>query len=84
MRRITNNITKKINKEGIIVTKHMQAKKDVRSVLIQNILRDLNVQQANANVRIAINLDISVACATRRMDMKTKGPWSQDHPRCIN
>ena len=43
----------------------MQARKDVRNVVIQNILRDLDVQQANTNVRIAINLVISVACATR-------------------
>ena len=38
----------------------------------------------NTNVRIAINLVISVAYAKRRLDMKTKGPWSQDHPRHIN
>ena len=72
MRTITSNITKKINKEDIIVIKHMQARKDVRSVVIQNILRDLGVQQANTNVRIAINLVISVACATRRLDMEKR------------
>ena len=81
---MTNNITKKINEENIIVIKHTQARKDVRSVVSQGILRDLDVQQANTNVRIAINLVISVACATRRLHMKTKAPWSQDHPRHIN
>ena len=71
MKIITSNITKKINKEDIIVIKHTQARKDVRSVVIQNTLRDIDVQQANINARIAINLVISVACATRRLDMKT-------------
>ena len=77
MRRITSNITKKINKEDIIIViKHMQARKDVRSVVIQNTLRDIDVQQASINARIAINLVISVVCATRRLDVKTKGPRS--------
>ena len=75
---------KQYYKEDIIVTKHTQARKDVRSVTIQNILRDLDIHRTNINARIAINLVISVACATRRLDMKTKGPWSQDHPRLIN
>ena len=84
MMRITSNITKKINKEDIIVIKHTQASKDVRCVVIQDILRDLDVQWANTNVRIALNLVISLAFATRILDMKTKGLWSQDNPRDIN
>ena len=84
MRIITSNITKKINKEDLIVIKHTQARKYVRSVVIQDILRDLDVQQAKTNVRIAINLASSVACATRRIDIKTKGPGNTDHPRHIN
>ena len=79
MRKIMSNITKKINKEEIIVIKHMQAKNYVRSVVIQGKLRDLDVQWPDINIRVAINLVISVACGTRRLDMKTKGPWSWDH-----
>ena len=76
MRRIANNITKRKNEEDVIVIKLMQASKDLRSVVTQDILRDLGVQQANINVRIAIDLVISIAHATRRLDMKTKCPWS--------
>ena len=68
----------------MIVIKHTPARKDVRCMVTQDIWRDLDVQQANTNVRIAKNWVISVACATRRLDMKTKGPSSQDHPRHIN
>ena len=83
MRIITSNIAKKINKEDIIVIKHKQPRKDVRSMVIQDMLRDLDVQQANTYVRIAIKLVISVACAIRSMDMKTKGLWGPDHQRYI-
>ena len=65
MRIITSNITKNRSKEDIIVLKHTQARKDVRCVVTQNILKDLDVQQTNINVRIAINLVISVACGTK-------------------
>ena len=75
---------KQYYKEDIIVIKHMKSRKDVRNVVTQGILRDLDVQWANINARIAINLVISVACATRRLDMRTKGPWSQDHTRHID
>ena len=59
----------KKNKEGHQCTrnmKHMQAQKDVRSVVIHNILRDSDVQLVNANAKIVTNMVISVACATRR------------------
>ena len=46
--------------------KHMQAQIDVRSVVIHNMLRDLDVQLVSTNVRIVISLVISAACATRR------------------
>ena len=72
---------KQYYKEDIIVIKHAQARKDLRSVVIQNILMDLDVQQAHPNVRIAISLVISVAYATRRLDMKTKGPWESRSPK---
>ena len=52
--------------------KHMQAQKDVRSVVIHNMLRDSDVQLANTNVKIAISLVISIACATRRESLRIK------------
>ena len=61
----------------MIITKYIQTRKDVRSVMIQDILRDLDVQLTSTNAEIVTNMDISVACATRRV----KGLWSQDHPK---
>ena len=74
------------NKEGhqyrrnMRITKHMQARKDVRSVVIQDILWDLNVQLASSNAEIVTKMDISVTCAARTV----KGLWSQDHPKHTN
>ena len=73
----TSSITiMKKNNEGHQCTrnmKHMQAQVDVKSVVIQNMLRDLDVQLASTNVKIAISLAILVACATRRKSLNTRG-----------
>ena len=78
----------KKNKEGHQCTrnmKHMQAQIDVRSVVIHNMLRDLDVQLVNTNAEIAINMAISVACATgKKKYLAGKGLWSQDYPKHIN
>ena len=69
----------------MIIIKHTQVKKDVQSVMIHNILRDLDVQPANTNVKIATSKVISVACAKRREKHLTrKSLWSQDHSKHIN
>ena len=50
-------ITMKKNKEGHQCTRnmeHMQAQKDVRSMVIHNMLRDLDVQLVSTNVEIVI------------------------------
>ena len=63
----------KKNKEGHQCTrnvKHTQAQTDVRSVVIHNMLRESDDQLASTNVKIAINLVISVACATRRKNLR--------------
>ena len=44
----------------------MQAQKDVRSVVIHNMLRDLDVQLVSTNAQIVIDMVISVAFATRK------------------
>ena len=63
----------------------MQAQKDVRSVVIHNILMVLDIQLVSTNAEIVTNMVISVACATRRKKHLTrKGLWSQDHPKHIN
>ena len=57
---IKSNITIKKNKDkecykytrNMIITKHMQAKKDVQNVVIHNILRDSDVQLASTNVKL--------------------------------
>ena len=67
---------------NMIIIKHTQVKKDVPNVVIHNIEKDLDVQLASTNVKIAISIVISVACATRReKHMTRKGLWSQDHPK---
>ena len=49
--------------------KHTQAQIDVKSVVIHNMLKDLDVQLVSTNVKIAISLGISVACTTRRKSL---------------
>ena len=51
---------------NMIIIKHIQVKKDDQNVVIHNILRDLDVQLASTNIKIATGMVISVACATRR------------------
>ena len=70
---------------NMIIVKHTQVKKDVQNVVSHNILRDLDDQLASTNVKNAISMVLSVACATRiEKHMTRKGFWSQDHPRHIN
>ena len=47
---------------------HAQAQKDVRSVVIHNILMVLDVQLLGTNVEIFTDMVILVACATRRKE----------------
>ena len=61
------------------IMKHTQAQIDVRSVVIHNTLRDLDVKLVSTNVRIVINLVISVAYATRRKNLSTKGIQVPEH-----
>ena len=85
MRIIISNLTKKKIREDIIVIKHLQAKTDVQSVVTSNTEKALDVQLPSTNVKSAISLVISVACATRKMrHMKIESPWSTDCPRHIN
>ena len=64
--------------------KHMQAEKDISSLVIHNMFRDLDVKLANTNTEIVIHMVISVACDTRKKNLTRKGLWSQDHPKYIN
>ena len=65
--------------------KHAQAQKDVRSVVIHNILMVLDIQLVSTNAEIVTNMVISIACATRREKHLTRnGLWSQDQPKHIN
>ena len=52
---------------------------DVRSVVIHNMLRDLDVQLVSTNVKIVISLVILVACATRRKSLNTRGSQVPEH-----
>ena len=64
--------------------KHMQAQKDVRIVVIHNMMMVLDIQLVGTNAEIVTNMVISVACATRKKNLLTrKGLWSQDHPKYI-
>ena len=69
---------------NMIIIKHTQVKKDVPNAVIHNIEKDLDVQLASTNVKIAISMVISVACAARRENLNIKGLWSQVHPKHFN
>ena len=78
----SNIIIMKKNKEGHQWTrnmKHMQAQIDIGSVVIHNVLRDLDVQLASTIVKVAISLVPLVAWATRRKSLNTRESKVPEH-----
>ena len=68
-----------------MITMHMQAKTDVRSVVIENMLKDLDVQLVSTNAEIVTSMVISVACAIRgKKHLSRKGLQSPYHPKHAN
>ena len=68
----------------MIIIKHKQVKKDVPNVVIHNIEKDLDVQLASMNVKLAIGMVILVPYDTGRGNLNIKCLWSQGHQKHIN